>query len=1416
MKDRRVQARLQQTALAGSKSPFGSASSSRRPILLPLPEEVIAEEGGGGSARSAQRTLSDRTSSAMSERERERGKREATKVREEREREQETRMRAAGLTESQQRQLIRMEIDRRWNKRVLGIWRYDFPVPPQCAQSKGFREFRRLLKCLMEDMISVCEPLAEGLETRVESAPSLSCTDEVYIRWSGIAAAAMVLLGVVIPLFLGVALMRELRRLRLEINRPLRANFRRRFGFLIQGFRPGFEYWELTIIIRKLLLQLCLAFYLGESANMRLSQAVWLAIFSFLIQCRESPFNSQDNDVLNKLEAQALASWLLSLVLFQMLMMETMTQLQNLAVIGGILALNGFFLFRIIGVILSGYVADVGAMIREVEASSDPSLVLPGAIVRVPFLLLKPILKFALRPIESLVDSLVSKDTLKLVDNGDAERVDGSGGALTEGSFSISSFCLARCGKVFEKIRPISKEQLLDTLIEIDSAVSHILVKWDTEIASDRKKGVAALARGVTTSFRSLGTSSHRALSFNASKSKASSRLLGEPQERSKRNSTGRSGTSEERWKRFQPPEFFDEFLFRWAVVCSQRIAEDEELALSAESVNDLDELLWIAQRLLRPPVSARDDHPFVEDLKDDLSEPEQKGEGFVPATARERRLSLVRERRHSLATVGGDRNDQFNGNRSRRGSASLRQAGGESEEDEEDEDETSPVMGSARQRESRGAPVSLLVRDQKAPLEGKNQSALSKRRDAFDIAGERWDPLCRDTLTVGASTWAERRVRSVPEEAFHLMTPKSFRAAAGKRKNELSPAQKGDEMQVSETGEKSIGEEGSPVSPEEGKRFRSFRLDVYEKAGMKKKGKKGRKRGKKGTAGPSPDFPSKTSSFFQRLRGKAPWSSRDPAAGNSVEKIGSCFEESVEASSGQNVFGYVVPQRLRESGFPLRPSQLQKVGEAFFSFGQNGALLDYPANLDDVLRALRTFLHMHPTVVLWHYLCFLGAKRRILDRAGMGLVARWLRYIRTDVARPATNPPMPGLSPQPSSLPPAQEKETDKDSNGIRERESSDSSLGSGISDLHLDVWKSAIHRSLVVARDQAKQKGVRPNHRFVEKVEVLQRDSLGLRGSEVKGSRNERRERTEHLLCDFAFVELPLSDHFGVTHPSGDPEFEIDSVHGRALECWLPLAEGRPLSEEPPNVSLSLGLLEESELGEEAEWREEGRGDTGEMEEDEEAEEAEGQKRMSASEEEDEQSPLLVQNLPPAFFSGDGDVADATYRNAVRAGKEDNLPLSAPHHPIDDLHALLHQTFSEEDQSRSDSGSHSEEDERSPLRLRESRREDQTERREEGSGEAQTGTGTAALSAMEVYESVALGARSRLPVFRSVKQTSSRPFGLREEAERVRRGEQTIHVEAQDESEEIDSEEEEEPSDISEVTPLKRRGQSQRNLRR
>uniref|UniRef100_A0A0G4I514 EGF-like domain-containing protein n=1 Tax=Chromera velia CCMP2878 TaxID=1169474 RepID=A0A0G4I514_9ALVE len=1266
------------------------------------------EEGGkaglqGSKSQRSFRSLWGDASHQQTKEDRDR-EREVQRARGEREREQEARIRAAGLSEAQQRQLIRLEVWRRWNKRVLGIWRYDFPVPPPAPQPKGVRNFRCLMKCLMEDMVAVyivlffltfegsleellgvlrCEPLADGLESRLESAPSVSCTSDIYVRWSGIAAAVMVLLGVVMPLLLGVALMSELRKLRLESNRPLRANFRRRFGFLIQGFRTSREFWELTIIIRKLLLQLCLAFYfgpsVGENSNMWLSQAAWIAVASFVVQSREHPFNSQDNDILNSLESQALGTWLLSLVLFQMLALGSMTPLQNLGVVSAVLGLNFLFLLRIAGVIVTGYVTDVSTLVREVEDADDKSTVLPDAVVRVPFLWVLPVLKRLLRPLERLIDRAVSKDTLKLVDSGEAQGASDSGGALTEASLCLSSFVLARCSKVFEEIRPCSKEELEGTLREIDSVVSHILIKWDTELASDRQKAVSSLCATprAPPSFHNLMAVDKGMSSFKSTK------RVGVGQKTNERHDPSAKPPRDpsERWRRFRPPEFFDEFLFRWAVVCSQRLAEDEELAASAEGVNDLDELLWIAQRLLRPPVNAKDDHPFCRNLAEEENE---EGDRRPPATARARRLSLLRERRNSAPTS-------------------------ETQEKEGEKERTTQMA--------------------------------RRRRAAFDIVGERWDPLVRDSLMVQASSWAESSPEGRKSKSNNGVWPGSTKTGKGKVKGDGTGG--GSTRGAGRAGEFRIDMQGSDLK------------GAGQKGGLGKgKDLEAPRRGSSFSALDSAEgaatavsSPSKSASFFRPFISKRVTSFGGRRRGEGENSSSLSFSFSFSPFSEGRVFGCPVPERLQRSGFPLKPSQLKKVGEAFFSFGQNAVLLDSTADLDEVLRALRTFLQMHPTVVLWHYLCFMGAKRRILDQAAMAVIARWVRYVRDRVARAAVDPPIPALhdrlllsEPQKDTKDEQKEAEKGDGSKGS----SSSVSLGSKLSDMQLDVFRSAVHNALTVARDKAKEKGVRPNYRFVEAVR-----------SPRKG-RERKEEDSVDPLCDFAFVELPLCDHFGVTHLGGkyDPEFAVDSLHGTALECWLPLAPGPALKEDILEEGLMRKLFGEEEPEEE--------------EEQEEGVRSEGS--LSSGE------PWLERALPAAFAAED---EEGVY--SVNLSNGDGVP-AAPGRRRESSGDVIEASSESESVSASgdpsegtdsEEGKEKEEEEGEEDEDDDEEEEEEEEDRDDEEEDEEDAEAVPALSAMDLYEGVALGTRSRLNTFRSHAEGSSRPFGLREETERVKRGE-------------------------------------------
>lgn len=90
--------------------------------------------------------------------------------------------------------------------------------------------------------------------------------------------------------FLGLYLVKKFRR-ELEAieytidpkhHRNLMARFKLRLGFLTQGYREEYYYWEIVLLLRKTILVLLMTFIAPISAGVQTLAAIMLLIFSLI------------------------------------------------------------------------------------------------------------------------------------------------------------------------------------------------------------------------------------------------------------------------------------------------------------------------------------------------------------------------------------------------------------------------------------------------------------------------------------------------------------------------------------------------------------------------------------------------------------------------------------------------------------------------------------------------------------------------------------------------------------------------------------------------------------------------------------------------------------------------------------------------------------------------------------------------------------------------------------------------------------------------------------------------------------------------------------------------------------------------------------------------------------------------------
>uniref|UniRef100_A0A0G4HA00 Uncharacterized protein n=1 Tax=Chromera velia CCMP2878 TaxID=1169474 RepID=A0A0G4HA00_9ALVE len=143
------------------------------------------------------------------------------------------------------------------------------------------------------------------------------------------------------------------------------AQFMRNFSFLLGGYEEEFFYWEIVIMIRKLSLLLILAFPVNnEDSDSRTFMVVFHASFFLIVQLWYRPYTQKGADVLNKLEALSLISWLLILIVFMV----------NEWVVIFSLLMTVFFLMYFVPTglaIVKGFATEAIKMARAIDKEKD-------------------------------------------------------------------------------------------------------------------------------------------------------------------------------------------------------------------------------------------------------------------------------------------------------------------------------------------------------------------------------------------------------------------------------------------------------------------------------------------------------------------------------------------------------------------------------------------------------------------------------------------------------------------------------------------------------------------------------------------------------------------------------------------------------------------------------------------------------------------------------------------------------------------------------------------------------------------------------------------------------------------------------------------------------------------------------------
>uniref|UniRef100_A0A0G4HA52 HYR domain-containing protein n=1 Tax=Chromera velia CCMP2878 TaxID=1169474 RepID=A0A0G4HA52_9ALVE len=963
------------------------------------------------------------------------------------------------LTPSEAAQLFRQEWRLEEGRRILGTWRFRIPplleaegvVPikgstpaPLIAEETSFSWSLRLLARVCSDTLTVwvvlyfltfesvieklmelvrCDGLAEGLPTRVYSAPSVECSSDTYTYWRPFVVGGILLFGLFIPVGLGTAIVLGARDIAPVANRAKRPAFRRRFGALILGFSPSFYWWEIFIICRKLTLQIAGTFYPGTDSNMRLSQVFILGLCSLLLQLRLQPFSKQDRNILNTLEATALFVWLLSLLAFQVGVTMRLAPTQNALLLTSAVVANSACMVWMLLVIIIGWSVRGGVefygMLLAVE--EDPEAAVDDWVLRQMIVFGGPVLRILFkRPFFKLLNGRLESTTIGL---SLPILVEDANGQKTKQQ-PPEAFEIRKVGQLDQMERPVFGEDLRDARQRL-SEISEAASTWWMVVSSEGRRATPSDPKREETRalLANLHTMKRRESVKKSVRGRLSSKasLLG----MSGFSTGAASGASDLGQASKTPlkgpdgmpmPIHFEEFLLRWAFVCADRLEGDDDLRASAEEATEMGELFVAAQKLLRPYVSA-ENHPFTS----------------LPAL-----VAAVEEETERSEKAGGE--SKAKKARGSRAGLLVDQMEEEDEEEEEENGHTPPASsreGSrVSQRESKQKRRKGQIVKQRT-LHAAVQ-AQSLRRGAFTVAGGEWVPLQRNVDP------ALRRGRlSVGKATFSASTRGDLSFANGasdsKRGKTLTFQAltfRKDTTKLSQSFKKSV-----TVRTDTRKLSHSFKKGLTFRKDTTKLSQSPRKSlTKKGTRRLS--HTSTKGGSQTTLRRRSSW-------------LGNFFGGGEEESQAEQhtrglVFGFQLPSQILASGFPFDTPTLRKVGAAFFEddrlsesskdeadadkeeeanhgeeaierqrgdirgsgivacsrksshsssegpdteskktgdvaeFQGDSDRLKRRISVDDLVAALWVFLKMHPTVAVWHYFCFLAAKKKRENKDGL------------------------------------------------------------------------------------------------------------------------------------------------------------------------------------------------------------------------------------------------------------------------------------------------------------------------------------------------------------------------------------------------------------------------------------------------
>ncbi|UKK00782.2 hypothetical protein MACK_000856 [Theileria orientalis] len=248
------------------------------------------------------------------------------------------------------------------NERLLMIFRY-IPLPNQTMWLK-FRNF-------IEDMIPIYVTVLFSVHGKITSrmlslldcsyidlgrsfpgkymlrpAMSVKCSlypSDGYIKYLILGLSGLVIWGFGIPFLSFTVLYTNRKNL-------YATSIRMKYGFLHNGFRQDYWYWETIVFTRKCLVLVIGSIVIVPSQNYsgsRIWMALVVAIIFLIVQLIYKPFDERDYFVLGRLENHSMIAWTFTLILFSIIIESNFNPLFNSLLLLVIVILNVLFVLEV-------------------------------------------------------------------------------------------------------------------------------------------------------------------------------------------------------------------------------------------------------------------------------------------------------------------------------------------------------------------------------------------------------------------------------------------------------------------------------------------------------------------------------------------------------------------------------------------------------------------------------------------------------------------------------------------------------------------------------------------------------------------------------------------------------------------------------------------------------------------------------------------------------------------------------------------------------------------------------------------------------------------------------------------------------------------------------------------------------------